>query len=74
MRKDILVSLRELNDHFVSEGVLVPDSCQSIDHCSIKEGDIRMAVDYREVNQFFKVSGNQFIPYHNMLFQQLSRQ
>ena len=62
---------------FVSEGVLVPDS--SCSHASPlvivpkKEGGIRIAVDYREVNQFLKVSANQ-LPYQNMLFQQLSGQ
>jgi hypothetical protein len=77
VRKDILISLRELIDQFVSEGVLVPDS--SCSHASPlvivakKEGGIRMAVDYREVNQFLKVSANQ-LPYQNMLFQQLSGQ
>ena len=35
-----------------------------------KEGGIRMAVDYREVNQFLRVSANQ-LPYQDMLFQQL---
>ena len=77
VRKDILISLRELIDQFVSEGVLVPDS--SCSHASPlvivpkKEGGIRIAVDYREVNQFLKVSANQ-LPYQNMLFQQLSGQ
>jgi len=69
VRKDILISLRELNDQFVSEGVLVPDS--SCSHASLlvivpkKEGGIRMAVDYREVNQFLKVSANQ-LSHQNM--------
>ena len=35
-----------------------------------KEGGIRMAVDYREVNQFLRVSANR-LPYQDMLFQQL---
>jgi len=34
------------------------------------EGGIRMAVDYREVNQHLNVSANQ-LPYQDMLFQQL---
>ena len=38
-----------------------------------KEGGIRMAVNYREVNQFLKVSANQ-LPYQDMLFQQLGGQ
>ena len=32
-----------------------------------KEGEIRMAVDYREVNQYLRVSANQ-LPYQDMLF------
>ena len=50
-------------DQFVSEGVLIPDiSCSHADPYVIvhkKEGGIQMAVDYREVNQFLKVSANQ---------------
>ena len=50
-------------DQFVSEGVLIPDiSCSHASPLVIvhkKEGGIRMAVDYREVNQFLKVSANQ---------------
>ena len=38
-----------------------------------KEGGIRMAVDYREVNQYLHVSANQ-LPYQDMLFQQLGGQ
>jgi hypothetical protein len=75
VRKDILISLRELIDQFVSKGVLVPDSSCSHASPSVivpkKEGGIRMAVDYREVNQFLKVSANQ-LPYQNILFQEPS--
>ena len=39
-----------------------------------KEGGIRMAVDYREVNQCLHVSPNQLLPYQDMLFQQLGGQ
>ena len=38
-----------------------------------KEGGIRMAVNYREVNQFLQTSANQ-LPYQDMLFQQLGGQ
>ena len=38
-----------------------------------KECGIRMAVDYRVVNQFLRVSANQ-LPYQDMLFQQLAGQ
>ena len=37
------------------------------------EGGIRMAVDYREVNQFLRVSANQ-LRYQDMLLQQLAGQ
>ena len=77
VRKDILVSLRELIDQFISEGNLVPiSSCSHASPLVIvlkMEGGIRMAVDYCEVNQFLKVSANQ-LPYQNMLFQQLTGQ
>jgi len=62
-------------DQFVSERVLIPDT--SFSHTSPlvivhkMEGGIRMAVDYREVNQFLRVSSNQ-LPYQDMLFQQLA--
>ena len=56
----------------VSEGVLIPDiSCSHASPLVIvykKGGGIRMAVDYREVNQFSRVSANQ-LPYHDILFQ-----
>ena len=38
VRKDILISLRELIDQFVSEGVVVPDSSCSHGDCSKKRG------------------------------------
>ena len=75
IRSDILVPLKALIDQFVSEGVLVSDiSCTHASPLVIvhkKEGGIRMAVDYREVNQYLRVSANQ-LPYQDMLFQQLA--
>ena len=64
--------LKVMIDQFVSEGVLIPDISRS--HASPlvvhkKEGGIRIAVDYREVNQFLRVSANQ-LPYQDMLIQQ----
>jgi len=57
--------------------VFIPDiSCSHASPLVIvhkKEGGIRMAVDYREVNQFLRVSANQ-LPYQDMLFQQLGGQ
>ena len=53
------------------KGMLIPDS--SCSHASPlvvvhkNEEGIRMAVDYGEVNQFLRVSANQF-PYQDMLF------
>jgi hypothetical protein len=77
IRSDILGPLKVMIDQFVSEGVLIPDiSCSHASPLVIvhkKEGGIRMAVDYREVNQFLKVSANQ-LPYQDMLFQQLGGQ
>ena len=64
-------------DQFVSEGVLIPDT--SFSHTSPlvivhkMEGGIRMEVDYREVNQFLRVSANQ-LRYQDMLLQQLAGQ
>ena len=37
------------------------------------EGVIRMEVDYREVNQYLRVSASQ-LPYQDMLFRQLGGQ
>ena len=69
-----MVPLKALIDQFVRERVLVSDiSCTHASPLVIvhkKEGGIRMAVDYREVNQYLRVSANQ-LPYQDMLFQQL---
>ena len=54
VREGIMRPLKEMIDQFVSEGVLVPDnSCDFASPLVIvnkKDGGIRMAVDYREVN------------------------
>ena len=56
IRSDILGPLKVKIDQFVTEGVLIPDI--SFSHASPlvivhkKEGGIRMAVGYREVNQY----------------------
>ena len=77
IRSDILGPLKALIDQFVSEGVLISDiSCTHASPLVIfhkKDGGIRMAVDYREVNQHHRVSANQ-LPCHDMLFQQLGGQ
>ena len=69
-----MVPLKALIDQFVIKGVLVSDiSCTHASPLVIvhkMEGGIRMAVDYREVNQYLRVSANQ-LPYQDMLFQQL---
>ena len=58
-------------DQFVREDMLIPDiSCSHTSPLVIvhnKEGVMRMAVDYREVSQFLRVSANQ-LPYQDMLF------
>ena len=50
--------LKVMIDQFVSEGVLIPDiSCSHASPLAImhkKEGGIRMAVDYCEVNKFLR--------------------
>ena len=61
----------------MSEGVLIPDnSCDFASPLVIvqkKEGGIRMAVDYREVNLQLDGTANQ-LPYQPMLFQKLGGQ
>ena len=65
IRSNILGPLKALIDQFVREGVLIPDiSCTHASPLVIvykKEGGIRMAVDYREINQYLRVSANQDI-------------
>ena len=69
IRSDVLGSLKALIDQFVSKGVLISDiSCTHASPLVIvhkKEGRNRMAVDYREVNQYLRVSANQR-PYLDM--------
>ena len=71
VREGTLRQLKELLDQFVSEGVLIPDnSCDFASPLVIvqkKEGGIRMAVDYREVNLQLDGTANQ-PPYQPMLF------
>ena len=59
-------------DQFVSEGVWIPDSsCDFASPLVIinkKDGGIRMAVDYREVNMQLEATANQ-LPYQPTLFQ-----
>ena len=62
--------LKEMEDQFVSDGVLVPEnSCDFASPLVIlnkKDGGIRMAVDYREVNMQ--------LPFQPSLFQRLGDQ
>jgi hypothetical protein len=62
IRSAVLGPLKVTIDQFVSEGVPNPDiSCSHASPLIIvqkKEGGIRMAVDYREVNQFLRLSAN----------------
>ena len=58
--------LKEMIDQFVSQGVLVSDnSCDFASPLVIvnkKDGGIRMAVDYREVNLQLESTANQLLP------------
>ena len=69
--------LKEMIDQFVFEGVLVPhNSCDFASPLVIvnkKDGGIRMAVDYREVNLQLESTANQ-LPYQPSLFQRLGGQ
>ena len=61
-------------DQFVSEGVLVwNNSCDFASPLVVvnkKDGGIRMAVDYREVNLQLETTADQ-LPYQPSLFQRL---
>ena len=61
IRDGILKPFETKLDQFLSEGVLISDS--SCDFASplvvVKNGGIRMAVDYREVNMQLEVTANQ---------------
>jgi hypothetical protein len=63
VRAGILNPLKDLIDQFVAEGVLIPDSsCEYASPLVVvhkKDGGIRMAVDYREVNQQLLPTANQ---------------
>ena len=58
--------LKALIDQFVREGVLISYiSCTRASSLVIvhkKEGEIRMAVDYREFNQYLRVSTRYVVP------------
>ena len=59
-------------DQFVSKGVLIQDNnCDFVSPLVIvnmKDGGIRMTVDYREVNMQLETTANQ-LPYQPTLFQ-----
>ena len=69
-----MLPLKEMINQFVSEGFLVSDdSCDFASPLEIvnkKDGGIRMAVGYREVNLQLESTSNQF-PYQPSLFQRL---
>ena len=70
--------LKDLLDQFVSEGVLIQDNnCDFASPLVIvknkKDGGIRMAVDYREVNMQLETTASQ-LPYQPTLFQCLGGQ
>jgi hypothetical protein len=74
VREGILRPLKELIDQFEAEGVLVQDhNCAFASPLVVvhkKDGGIRMAVDYREVNQQLISTANQ-LPYQPTLFKAL---
>ena len=69
--------LKDLLDQFVSEGVIIQDNnCDFASPLVIvnkKDGGIRMAVDYREVNMQLETTANQ-LPYQPTLCQWLGGQ
>jgi hypothetical protein len=73
----LLRELKKLIDQFVDEGVMIADNeCKFASPIVIvhkKDGGIRMAVDYREVNLQLDPTANQ-LPYQSTLFQQLGGQ
>ena len=77
VREGIMRSLKDLLDQFVSEGVLIQDNnCDFSSPVVIvnkKDGGIRMAVDYREVNMQLGTTANQ-LPYQPSLSQCLGGQ
>jgi hypothetical protein len=66
-----------LINQFVAEGVFVPDIAYEIASPIVivhkNDGGIRMAVDYREVNQQLDTTANQ-LPYQSTLFQNFEGQ
>ena len=77
IRGGVLKPLKTMLDQFVSEGVLIPDSSCDFASPSVivnkKDGGIRMAFDYREVNMQLDATANQ-LPYQPTLFQRLGGQ
>jgi hypothetical protein len=69
--------LKALIDQFVAENVLIADhNCAFASPLVVvhkKGGDIRMAVDYREVNQQLETTANQ-LPFQPTLFGKLREQ
>ena len=76
VRDGVLKPLKTMLDQFLSEGVLIPESsCDFANPLVIvykKNGGIRMAVDYREVNMQLEATANQ-LPCQPTLFQRLGR-
>jgi len=74
IRDGILTPLKTMLDQFVSEGVLISDSSCDFESPLVfvnkKDGGIRMAVDYHEVNMQLEATANQ-LPYQPTLFQRL---
>ena len=66
IRDRILTPLKTMLDQFVSDGVLISDSfCDCASPLVIvnkKDGGIRMAVDYREINMQLEATANR-LPY-----------
>ena len=77
VRERILRPLKEMLNQFVSEGVLASDNSCNFDSPLLivnkKDGGIRMAVFYREVNLQLETTSNQ-LPYQPTLFQRLGGQ
>jgi hypothetical protein len=74
VRPSLLEELKKLIDKFVADGVMVKDDdCPFASPLVVvqkKDGGIRLAVDYREVNLQLNTTAN-MLPYQSMLFQQL---
>jgi hypothetical protein len=73
VRPSLLEELKKLIDKFVADGVVKDDDCPFASPLVVvqkKDGGIRLAVDYREVNLQLNTTAN-MLPYQSMLFQQL---